>query len=322
MIGTPVDQATPTIERCSPQARGGTYAASSLPRPGQMSGSKLLRWSGQQRGTAKISGPTWTLSCAWLPGLAPEEVAAEWTARLYEIHGAIAHLDIWSGPALYRVFLLGSSLQIDLSFWPSDAFAESGGPFRLLFGQANEPAPSPARSADALIGMGWLYALHARSSIARGRALQALYMINGVRDQVISLVCLREAGRPGHQEQRRPEPRCAGGHPDAVDRRTQHRFRPDRRWSIEPRADCDQHDQDHREARRVEPGGSSEPGQGHHRTTQRPPIILISWLPPWRSASARVSCRSPTRRRGIDPPRRQIERIDRADHHTSRHQNR
>jgi hypothetical protein len=39
--------------------------------------------------------------------------------------------------------------------------------------------------------MGWLYALHARSSIARGRALQALHMINAVRDQVIALACLR-----------------------------------------------------------------------------------------------------------------------------------
>jgi len=148
---------------------------------------------------ARDSEDQWSdidLALRLAPGLAPEEVAAEWTARLYEIHGAIAHLDIWSGSALYRVFLLASSLQIDLSFWPSDAFAESGGPFRLLFGQANEPANSPARSAGALIGMGWLYALHARSSIARGRALQALYMINGIRDQVISLACLRHGLPP------------------------------------------------------------------------------------------------------------------------------
>ena len=110
---------------------------------------------------------------------------------MYESHEAVAHLDIWSESALYRAFLLANSLQVDLSFWPSDTFSESGGPFRLLFGEANEPAPSSARSADALVGMGWLYALHARSSIARGRTLQALYMINGVRDQVISLACLR-----------------------------------------------------------------------------------------------------------------------------------
>jgi hypothetical protein len=39
--------------------------------------------------------------------------------------------------------------------------------------------------------MGWLYALHARSSIARGRAWQAEYMISGMRDQVLALMCLR-----------------------------------------------------------------------------------------------------------------------------------
>jgi hypothetical protein len=70
---------------------------------------------------------------------------------MYEAHGAVAHLDIWSGPTLFRVFLLASSLQVDLSFWPSDVFAASGGSFRLLFGHANEPAPSPVRVPDTLI---------------------------------------------------------------------------------------------------------------------------------------------------------------------------
>ncbi|MDQ2759846.1 MAG: hypothetical protein M3Y17_05265 [Actinomycetota bacterium] len=46
-------------------------------------------------------------------------------------------------------------------------------------------------TAAELIGMGWLYALHARSSIARGRAWQAEHMISGVRDQVLALACLR-----------------------------------------------------------------------------------------------------------------------------------
>jgi hypothetical protein len=39
--------------------------------------------------------------------------------------------------------------------------------------------------------MGWLYALHARSSIARDRVWQAEYMISSVRDQVLALACLR-----------------------------------------------------------------------------------------------------------------------------------
>ena len=78
----------------------------------------------------------------------PEDVAGKWTARMYGAHGAVAHVDIWSGPTLFRVFLLASSLQVDLSFWPSDVFAASGGSFRLLFGHANEPAPSPVRVPD------------------------------------------------------------------------------------------------------------------------------------------------------------------------------
>jgi hypothetical protein len=116
---------------------------------------------------------------------------------MYEDHGAVDHLDVWSQSTLFRVFLLSSSMQVDLSFWPSDAFAASGTSFRLLFGEANEPQPSSSPAPETLIGMGWLYALHARSSIARGRNLQALYMVNGVRDHVVSLACLRH-GLPAH----------------------------------------------------------------------------------------------------------------------------
>jgi hypothetical protein len=110
---------------------------------------------------------------------------------MYESAGAVDHLDVWSRTTRFRVFLLDSSLQVDLSFWASETFAASGSSFRLLFGEANDPQPSRASGPAALVGMGWLYALHARSSIARGRTLQALYLINGVRDQVVALACLR-----------------------------------------------------------------------------------------------------------------------------------
>jgi len=124
-------------------------------------------------------------------GLKPDDVAAEWTTRVYESAGAIDNVDVWSGSTLFRVFLLRSSLQVDLSFWPGDAFAASGASFRLLFGESNRARTARSPSSDTLIGMGWLYALHARSSIARGRALQALYMINSLREQVVMLACLR-----------------------------------------------------------------------------------------------------------------------------------
>ncbi len=70
--------------------------------------------------------------------------------------------------------------------------------FRLLFGTANERPATLAPAAAELIGMGWRYALHARSSIARGRVWQAEYMISGVRDHVLALVCLRH-GVPAFQ---------------------------------------------------------------------------------------------------------------------------
>lgn len=39
--------------------------------------------------------------------------------------------------------------------------------------------------------MGWLYALHARSAIARGNLWQAVMMLDDLRNQVITLMCLR-----------------------------------------------------------------------------------------------------------------------------------
>ncbi len=124
-------------------------------------------------------------------GPEPEDVVGDWTTRMYESADAVDHLDVWSGTTLFRVFLLESSLQVDLSFWSAETFAASGSSFRIVFGEANDPQPPRVSAPGALVGMGWLYALHARSSIARGRALQALYMINGIRDQVVALACLR-----------------------------------------------------------------------------------------------------------------------------------
>ncbi len=118
-------------------------------------------------------------------------VIADWTERMYGDHAAVDHLDITSGGALYRVFLLHDTLQVDLSFWPAEAFRAIGPSFRLLFGTAAPPARSPAPTAGELAGMGWLYALHARTSIARGLAWQAEHMISGARDQVLALACLR-----------------------------------------------------------------------------------------------------------------------------------
>jgi len=116
---------------------------------------------------------------------------ADWTDRMYSEHAAVHHMDVTRGETLYRVFLLSSTLQVDVSFWAQAQFGAIGPNFRLLFGTAANPLAAVAPSPVELVGMGWLYALHARSSIARGRVWQAEYMISAMRDQVLALACLR-----------------------------------------------------------------------------------------------------------------------------------
>ncbi len=118
-------------------------------------------------------------------------VIADWSDQMYTEHAAVHHLDVTRGETLYRVFLLSSTLQVDISFWPQAAFGAVGPDFRVLFGTAGRPLTEAAPTAVELVGNGWLYALHARSSIARGRVWQAEHMISGVRDQVLALACLR-----------------------------------------------------------------------------------------------------------------------------------
>jgi len=129
-------------------------------------------------------------------------VIAEWTDWMNAEHAAIHHIDVARGETLYRVFLLADTLQVDLSFWPATEFGPTGPGFRLLFGSitkesraravtVDKESPPPQPAAAELIGMAWLYALHARSSIARGRVRQGEYMISGMRNHVLALACLR-----------------------------------------------------------------------------------------------------------------------------------
>ncbi len=135
----------------------------------------------------------------------------DWTDRMYSEHAAVHHLDVARGETHYRVFLLSSTLQVDISFWARAEFGAIGPAFRLLFGTAATPRIAAAPSAVELVGMGWLYALHARSSIARGRVWQAEYMISAMRDQVLALACLHHGvpavqGRGMDSLPRRPRP--------------------------------------------------------------------------------------------------------------------
>ncbi len=127
-----------------------------------------------------------------------DQVIADWTKRMYVDWRAVHHVDVYFGNVLFRVFLLASTLQIDIAFWPADEFGPMAPTFRLLFGPAREMRVPASPSPDQTIGMGWLYGLHTRSSLARGRIWQAEYMLSGMRDQVFALACLRHGLPAAH----------------------------------------------------------------------------------------------------------------------------
>ena len=82
----------------------------------------------------------------------PARVVADWTERMYRDGGAVHHLDVYRGDTLFRVFLLASTLQVDIAFWPAAQFGAYCPAFRLLFGTANEPPARPSPDAVGLIG--------------------------------------------------------------------------------------------------------------------------------------------------------------------------
>jgi len=146
---------------------------------GSAASSRLDRWSDID------------LALCLKPTASSEQIIAEWTERLYQRYEAAAHVDVMRGSILFRVFLLKSTLQVDLAFWPAQDFAAIGPNFKLIFGETRPSQPTPVPDPQALIGMAWLYALHVRSSLARGRFLQTEYMLSGMRNHVFELTCLR-----------------------------------------------------------------------------------------------------------------------------------
>jgi hypothetical protein len=122
-----------------------------------------------------------------------QDVLRDWTDRMYADYRALHHVDVHAGAWHYRVFLLAGTLQVDLAFVTQHEFRALAPTFRLIFGTANDPRQHAAPAPDELIGMGWLHALHARTSIARGKLWQAEYMISRTRDHALALACLRHS---------------------------------------------------------------------------------------------------------------------------------
>jgi len=118
-------------------------------------------------------------------------VLSDWTVHMYDQHLALHHLDVNSGSWTYRVFLLPNTLQVDLAFVAAAEFRALAPTFRLMFGEANESQYVKPPPAETIIGLSWLYALHARSCIARRNFWQAEYMVSGIRDNALALACVR-----------------------------------------------------------------------------------------------------------------------------------
>src|SRR5437867_3833909 len=92
-----------------------------------------------------------------------DDVLTDWTDRLETEFKAVHLFDLPHLSTIYRVFLLPSNLQVDLSFTPGNKFLAEGLKHDLLFGnvlereQAKPPAPKQA------FGLAVVYLLHARA---------------------------------------------------------------------------------------------------------------------------------------------------------------
>jgi hypothetical protein len=126
------------------------------------------------------------------------DALTDWTNVMYRDHGAIHHVDVNFGAAIYRVFLLANTLQVDLAFFPKEEFGATQPTFRLIFGNSVERPYNSPTSAAHLIGWAWIYARHARTCVERGNLWQAEYMVSGVRDHTLALAA-RRLGLPPDQ---------------------------------------------------------------------------------------------------------------------------
>ena len=80
-------------------------------------------------------------------------VLSDWTAQMYDRHTALHHLDVAAGAWIYRVFLLPSSLQVDLAFVPAAEFRALAPTFRLVAGEGGSPVICRRRAPPTSLGL-------------------------------------------------------------------------------------------------------------------------------------------------------------------------
>ena len=116
---------------------------------------------------------------------------ARWTGWFYDEWDARHHWDLAVAPGVIRVYLLRGWLELDLTFTPETDFGPRGPQWRTIFGRPRSLEPFPDPDRNTLIGLVWHHAFHAWICLRRDRWWQAEHWISAIRDQVITLACLR-----------------------------------------------------------------------------------------------------------------------------------
>jgi hypothetical protein len=122
---------------------------------------------------------------------AVHDVLEDWTEVCDREFGAARLFDLPVQTTIFRVFLLPNDLQVDLSFTPGRDFGAITPKFELLFGTAVERPHIPPPSPRELFGWCAHHSLRARFCIERGRLWHAEYWISWLRDQALTLACVR-----------------------------------------------------------------------------------------------------------------------------------
>ena len=140
------------------------------------------------------AGDRWSdldLTFAVDDGIAVDDVLEDWTGVLAADLSAVHLFDLWSGAALYRVFVLPGCLQLDVSLAPQSSFGARTQTFRLLFGSAADVPWAVPQPAEELFGYAVHHALRARFAIERDQLWLAEFWVSAVRDYALALACHR-----------------------------------------------------------------------------------------------------------------------------------
>jgi len=131
-------------------------------------------------------------------GVTVADILDAWTPEIEREFGAVPLFDLPYQTSVYRVFLFPGTLQVDLSFTPGHEFGALGPQFKLLFGEAVTRAALPSTPASQRFGLAVHHALRARTSIERKRSWEAEFWIGNLRNQALSLACMRHGLAAGY----------------------------------------------------------------------------------------------------------------------------